>query len=181
MANGWIRLSRRLLDWQWHDDPNMVALWVYILLRANYEPTTYHGQTIEAGQFVTTLPKLSADTGLSIMQVRRCLRLLTDCGAIQTTIRYTTVISIANYAQYQSTNLTSFTTDISPRTNNSKSNCYVASQAQRQQEFNRCATDVSTGDQHKFHPTQTAHSQTVAPHPKNDGNRSLTRVSTDPI
>ena len=37
--NGWIALSRKLLDWQWHDEPKMVALWVHILLRASHETT----------------------------------------------------------------------------------------------------------------------------------------------
>ena len=103
MNSGWIRLSRRLLDWQWHDEPNMVALWVHLLLRANYEPTKYHGMTIGAGQFVTTLKELSSSTGLTDKQVRYCLGRMVADGAITISAkrRSHTIISIANFAQYQ--------------------------------------------------------------------------------
>ncbi len=103
MNSGWIRLSRRLLEWQWHDEPNMVALWVHLLLRANYEPTKYHGMTIGAGQLVTTLKELSSSTGLSVKQVRFCLGRMVADDAIRITAkrRSHTIISIANFAQYQ--------------------------------------------------------------------------------
>ena len=33
--NGWIKIHRKLLEWEWADDPNMVALWIHLLLNAN--------------------------------------------------------------------------------------------------------------------------------------------------
>lgn len=102
-SNGWICLSRKLLTWQWRDDPNMVALWVHLLLRASHETTKYHGITTHRGQVATSILALSGATGMSDKKVRVCLHQLVEDGAI-TTIGYKrrgTLISIVNYGQYQ--------------------------------------------------------------------------------
>ncbi|MEM6603180.1 MAG: hypothetical protein AAF621_03950 [Pseudomonadota bacterium] len=57
---------------------------------------------IKAGQFVTSIPNLSKATGLSIHQVRKCLRRLNSTGEIteKTTNKYR-IITVTNYAKYQ--------------------------------------------------------------------------------
>lgn len=101
--NGWIRLSRKLLEWQWHDEPNMMTLWVHILLRACHERTKYHGITTERGQLATSIAALAAATGLGRKVVMRCLRRLLDEESI--TVKgingVGSIISIVNYDQYQ--------------------------------------------------------------------------------
>ena len=100
---GWIRLHRKLLDWQWHDEPNMVALWIHILLRACYGSNKYHGITTERGQLATSINALGAATGISRKTVLRCLRKLMDEGSIQMQGMngVCTIITIVNYEQYQ--------------------------------------------------------------------------------
>lgn len=101
--NGWIALSRKLLDWQWHDEPKMVALWVHILLRACQETTKYRGITTLRGQLATTYKSLAAAVGLSHKEVRLCVQRLKDEESI--TVGYIKgtciVISVCNYNQYQ--------------------------------------------------------------------------------
>ena len=36
MDNGWIRLHKRFLQWEWLDKPEMVQLFLYLLLKANF-------------------------------------------------------------------------------------------------------------------------------------------------
>ena len=69
----YIKLDRKLLSWEWKDDPNMVALWIEILLQANYTETKWHGETYEPGTFPTSYEKLARATGLTKSQVRTCL------------------------------------------------------------------------------------------------------------
>lgn len=78
-----VKLDRKMLTWGWRDVPEVVALWVYILLRANYEANEWHGIKFEKGSFPTSINKLSEDTGLSQKQVRMCLEKLKKTGEIR--------------------------------------------------------------------------------------------------
>ena len=101
--NGWIALYRKLLTWQWHDEPKMVALWVHILLRACREETKYHGITLQRGQFATSIRGLAVDVGFSVKEIRlRLKRLIADdCISIQRHGRAFSVVEVTNFDQYQ--------------------------------------------------------------------------------
>lgn len=77
-----VKLHHKLLNWGWADDPNMVALWVRILLEANWKDEEWHGALYERGSFPTSYTKLSQDTGLSVQSVRTCLERLKKSGEI---------------------------------------------------------------------------------------------------
>ena len=98
----YIKLDRKLLSWEWKDDPNMVALWIEILLEANFTPSKWHGETYEEGSFPTSVDKLAKATGLTVRQTRTCLNKLksTNEVTIKTTSRGTK-ISIVKWAEYQ--------------------------------------------------------------------------------
>lgn len=107
MANvgGYIKLHRQLLDWEWWDDSKMVQIWVYFLLRANYQDSVWHGITIPSGSFIASLDMISKDTHLSVREVRTCLNKLKTTGevTIKTTNRYS-IITICKYDIYQFVN-----------------------------------------------------------------------------
>lgn len=97
-----IKLDRKLLTWEWKDDPNMVALWIEILLQANYAESRWHGKTYEKGSFPTSLEKLSKTTGLTINQVRTCLKKLKSTNEITSeSTSQGTKISVVKWAFYQ--------------------------------------------------------------------------------
>lgn len=104
---GWIKIYRSLLYWEWADVPEMVALWVRLIIRATHEDSQWHGVTISRGQLVTTVAKLAAESGLSPQQVRTCLDRLKASNQIttQTTNKYT-IITISKYDAYQETETT---------------------------------------------------------------------------
>ena len=99
---GYIKLDRKLLSWEWADDPNTLALWIYILLQANWEDRCWHGQTYEKGSFPTSVAKLSEATGLSVRSVRTCLNRLksTNEVTIETTNSGTKII-VNKWEEYQ--------------------------------------------------------------------------------
>ena len=100
--SGWIVISKKLLKWQWFHKPNMVQLWIYFLLRANWHQSKWEGLTIERGQVVTGLKRIRKDTGLSIQSIRTCIERLKSTGeiTIKSTNKYS-IITIRNYNQYQ--------------------------------------------------------------------------------
>lgn len=120
---GWIKLHRKFLNWEWSDSPEVVALFVHLLLDANHEDRKWHGQLIERGQIVTSRDKLSKLTGLSVQQVRTCLARMEQTGEIsrKSTSKYT-LITISNYARYQSADDDEQPTNNQQITNNQPTN-----------------------------------------------------------
>lgn len=102
MTEGYIKLSRKLLDWEWITEPNTVALWVYILLRANWQDTKWKGIVIPKGSFVTSIASLARQTGLSVRQTRTSLNRLisTNCVTRQAASKYS-LITVVKWADYQ--------------------------------------------------------------------------------
>ena len=101
-SEGWIKLHRQFLKWEWHDAPETAHLFVILLLLANHEDEKWHGLTIQRGQIVTSLGKLSEHSGLSVRQVRTGLSRLQHTGEIS--LKPTScfsVVTIYNYDKYQ--------------------------------------------------------------------------------
>jgi hypothetical protein len=105
MSEGWVCLHRKLLEWEWYDDANTMRLFIHCLLRANHEDKSWRGITIEKGSFITSRDVLSAELGLSVMQIRTALRKLKSTNeiTIKTSPQHT-VITVINYHKYQSGN-----------------------------------------------------------------------------
>lgn len=103
MNNGWIKISRDIINWEWFDTPGMVQLFIYLLVKANYADKEWHDVIVRRGQLVTSVAKISADTGLSTQVVRTCLNRLksTNTITIKTTNKYT-IVTINRYDDYQS-------------------------------------------------------------------------------
>ena len=99
---GWIRLHRRLLDWEWYSDTNMVRLFLHLLLKANTNDRRWQGREVSRGSLVTSRATLEAETGLSQKTIRTCLARLITTGEIEVeaTKRYS-LITICNFDCYQ--------------------------------------------------------------------------------
>ena len=98
----YIKLDRKMKTWEWKDNPNMVALWIEILLQANYNESRWHGEVYEKGSFPTSLEKLANATGLTKSQVRTCLKKLKMTHEIAYTSTHQGMkISVIKWAFYQ--------------------------------------------------------------------------------
>lgn len=100
--NGWIKLHRQFLNWEWFNKSEAVHLFMYLLLKANHKDGTWQGINLKKGQFVTSYGKISSDTGISLQTVRTLLKKFQNTNEIntQTTNKYT-VVTICKYADYQ--------------------------------------------------------------------------------
>lgn len=100
---GWIKLHRGLLEWEWYDEPNVFRLFLHCILKANHSDKSWRGSVIKRGEFVTSLQNLSNETKLSVQQVRTCLKKLTNELTIKSTSQHT-VIQVVKYNEYQDDN-----------------------------------------------------------------------------
>ena len=101
---GWIKIHRQLLDWEWYDDINVTRLFLHILLKANHKSKNYKGEIVKVGEHLTSRDILSKETGLTIRQVRTALTKLKTTNEL--TINSSsqgTKIQIVNYEKYQVT------------------------------------------------------------------------------
>lgn len=100
---GWIKLDRRLLEWEWFDDPNTLSVWIYLLLNANIEPTSYKGKIIDRGCCHTTIPEIAKKCGISERSVRTALFHLKNAEQLTyQKSRNFSIVSILRYDEYQS-------------------------------------------------------------------------------
>lgn len=102
MCNGWIKLHRKILDWEWLTSPSTLQLFIYLLLRANKEDKKWRGILIKRGQLVTSVATISEETKLSTQQVRTSLNRLKSTNEItsKTTNRFT-LVTVCKYESYQ--------------------------------------------------------------------------------
>ena len=84
MEGGWVKIYYSMQKWEWYDVPEMVALFVHLIVDANYEDREWHGMTIERGQLVTSIAKLAKRVGISVQQTRTCLSRLESTGEVVT-------------------------------------------------------------------------------------------------
>ena len=125
MNAGFILLYRQITEWEWYQNPNTFRVFLHVLLKANFTDGRFEGREVKRGQLITSLPKLSVQTKLTIQQVRTALKHLVSTGEItdEGTSQYR-IITVIKYDEYQKDN----------RQNNNQS-------TDEQQTDNRRATD----------------------------------------
>jgi outer membrane protein assembly factor BamE (lipoprotein component of BamABCDE complex) len=102
MNNGWIKLHRSLLDWEWYDDVNVTRLFLHCLFKANHADKNYRGTVVKRGTFLTGRDLLAVETGLSVRQVRTSLTKLKSTNELTIkTSRQGTVVEVVNYDKFQ--------------------------------------------------------------------------------
>lgn len=101
-ANGYIKLHRKILDWEWFDDANAFRLFITILLMANWKSKKWRGRTIPRGSLWTTIDTLATKTGLTYQQTRTALFKLKSTGEITDEVTNAgRLITVVNYEVYQ--------------------------------------------------------------------------------
>lgn len=110
LKNGYIRLYRALIKWEWFTDIKTCHLFIYCLLRANHKDTNWRGVTIQRGSFITSMKSLSSETGLGIQEVRTALKKLELTHELTRSKGGSyTLISVNNWSMYQDINTLSNT------------------------------------------------------------------------
>jgi ribosomal protein S17 len=141
MSIGFIKLHRKIIEWEWYSDVNVCRVFLHLLLTANFENKKWQGIDISRGQIITSLEKLGKSTTLTIQQVRTALTKLKSTHEI--TIKATklhTFITLTNYNLYQDKIVESNTPDNTLDNNSS---------TKKQQTINKEATTTKEGKEGK--------------------------------
>ena len=126
-SNGYVKLFRKMVDWEWYGDPNTKAVFLHLLLTANYKRTRFRGVTLKPGQTIIGRKALAETLGISEQNVRTSLNHLKSTNEI--TIKVTnkfSVVTIVNWESYQfedgelTNELTNELTINQPATNHTK-------------------------------------------------------------
>lgn len=102
LEKGYIKISRKFLNWRWYDEDTTFRVFMHLLMTANYEDKKWNKITVKRGQRITSYRMLSFELKKSINTVKLHLERLVNTGeiTIKSTNNYT-IITIPNYSQYQ--------------------------------------------------------------------------------
>ena len=100
---GYVKLYRQIMKWEWYDDANTFRLFVHLLLKANYEDAQWRGLAIKRGQLFTSIGHLSHELKISDKAIRIALdKLIKTKEVASKGASNGTMITICKYDSYQS-------------------------------------------------------------------------------
>jgi len=122
-TTGYVSLFRSFTNWEWFTVPNMVTVFIYCLLKANFKDKSWRGINVKRGSFITSIDSIAKDTNLTKQQVRTCLKKLEKTQEIvkQSNTR-NTQITICKYNSYQKNLNSANTPPNTPITNEQHTN-----------------------------------------------------------
>ena len=167
-APDWIKLYRKICDWGWYHEPNMVHLYVYFMLKAKL--VINNDSRSEAWQLNSTLRLLTKATGISEKSIRTCLARLQRTGEISYlpgVAHKQSVITLCNYDSYQAAKISTNTVLTQERHNNIESvsehnNSQIS--AQKERDITSCNYDSYQATKNSTNTvlTQEQHSSNTA-------------------
>lgn len=102
MNEGWIKLHRSLLDWEWFGDSNTFHVFVYLILKSCNRDHVWRGTPIPRGSLITSIRKIADETGVTEKSVRTAIQRLREGKQIivKPTNKHS-LITICKYSIYQ--------------------------------------------------------------------------------
>lgn len=95
----YIKVFHQMLEWGWYSDTNTFRVFMHILLRANYKPSEYLGQKIDAGECVFGYNAWSEELGLSVRELRTAISHLKATNEIR--VRATNRFSVITVVKWE--------------------------------------------------------------------------------
>nr|DAF23614.1 MAG TPA: replisome organizer [Caudoviricetes sp.] len=131
----YVKISRKILDWEWYTDINTKVLFLHILLKANWKPGRFQGTEVPRGSLATSQQNMAAETGLTIKNVRTALKHLENTGEVAVSRHPKfSVITVKNYNQYQSSGSQ---TAVEGQSNGSRGATIEEGKKERKEEYNK--------------------------------------------
>lgn len=103
MSKGWVKMYRKMVEWEHYKDIATKVLFFHLLLSAAYEETeNENGFIIHSGYVLTSIRQLADETGLTVRQVRTSLEKLEATHEVTRTATHkSTLIKLEKWAFYQ--------------------------------------------------------------------------------
>ena len=101
-AQGFIKLHRSILKWEWWQDGNTRSVFLWLLLNANWEDSRFQGYEVPKGSLIAGRKKIAKELKISEQSVRTSIEHLKSTNeiTIKTTNKFS-IITIVNWEKYQ--------------------------------------------------------------------------------
>ena len=104
-VSSWIKLYRKMVNWEWFTDSKMSHLYVHFMLKGQivYLPSINK----YACQLETNRLKLCRETGISVQSLKTCIKKLIDAKEInyeQISTNHKSIVTICKYDDYKDDN-----------------------------------------------------------------------------
>lgn len=100
--NGYMKLFRKISEWEWYDDPVTFKVFLHFLITARWQDGSWHGIEIKRGEVLESLPSIAQKNGLTVQNVRTAIQHLLNTNSI--TIRKAGkchAYRVSEYEKYQ--------------------------------------------------------------------------------
>ena len=100
--NGYMKLFRKISEWEWYDDPVTFKVFLHFLITARCQDGSWHGIEIKRGEVLESLPSIALKNGLTVRNVRTAIHHLIDTNSV--TIRKVGrchIYKVSEYEKYQ--------------------------------------------------------------------------------
>lgn len=99
---GWVKLHRRIVEWEWYGDTNTFRVFLHLLLTANISDKRYRGILIPKGSTVTGYSKLAETLDMTEQNARTAIKHLKSTGEVTTKVTSKfSVVTIVKWEEYQ--------------------------------------------------------------------------------
>ena len=98
----WIKLNRKMLSWEWYDDPATKIVFLHLLFTARWQDGSWHGIELKRGEVLESLTSIAENNGLTVRMVRTAISHLIDTNSV--TIRKVgkhCIYKVCEYEKYQ--------------------------------------------------------------------------------
>ena len=106
-SSGFVPVWRHVVSehWEWAKDFKTTFLYIWLTAKANWVAKEWKGRLVLAGQYITSLNRLSEETGMTIQHIRTALKHLESTHYItHEATRNFSIITINNYDELYSIN-----------------------------------------------------------------------------
>ena len=99
---GYIKLHRSILGWEWWSDANTMRVFLWLLLNAQWEDSRFRGFDVPRGSLVTSYNSISQNLDISIKSARVAMEHLKRTGEV-TSKRHShfSIVTIVNWDKFQ--------------------------------------------------------------------------------
>ena len=99
---GFIKLHRSILKWEWWKDQNTRTVFLWLLLNAQWEDSRFKGYDVPRGSLVTSYSSIAKNNDISVKNARTAINHLKSTGevAIKSANKFS-IITIVYWEKYQ--------------------------------------------------------------------------------
>jgi hypothetical protein len=123
MEESYIKLLRKLENWEWYKNSKVLHVFIHLLISANFKDGRFQGVDVKRGQLITGRKSIAESTGISTGSVKSILNKLktTNEITIKPTNKYS-LVTIVKYNDYQCNEIKTASKPTNKRANEQSTN-----------------------------------------------------------